>query len=261
MRDPVRSVVIALTILILAPLAASAGEDAPERQLIIVHEAYVNPDRTADHEALIKEFLALTPELDHSMPFATFMLEDGRFFYATPLDGYAGVEAFEAAWMETMGAMGEEKMAEFTARSEGVTHHHRDSLWWERLDLSYIPEGVEVDPDKATFRSWGWFYGKPGHEMQIEEYFKKYVELYEKNDIKRGWYAYMGSIGSDAPVYVWAEVAESEAAFTAMTAAIAEKLGDEAMDMWNGMVQHARKVEYLRGTYRPDLSYTPKAEE
>jgi hypothetical protein len=259
MKHPIRSLAVLLAVLMTAAFIGFAEDEAPERRLIIVHEAFVNPDRSADHEALIKEFLAL--KIGHSMPFATFMIEDGRYFYATPLDGYAGIEAFEAAWTETMGKMGEEKMAEFTAKSEGVTDHHHDSLWWERLDLSYVYDDMDDEMEGANFRFWGWFYGKPGHEMQIEEYFKKYVALYRKHDLDMGWYTYMGSIGTDAPVYVWLEFGDSEASYLAKREATAKKLGDEATNLWLGMQEHARGLRFDRGFYRPELSYTPSAEK
>jgi hypothetical protein len=259
MKHLVRCCAVLLAVLMTAVSLGFAEDEAPDRRLILVHEAVINPDRSADHEALIKEFLAL--KIDHSMPFATFSLEDGRYFYATPLDGYAGVEAFESAWMETMAKMGDEKMAEFTAKSEGISDHHHDSLWWERLDLSYVPDGMEESQGESKFRFWGWFYGKPGHEMQIEEYFKKFVALYEKHDLDMGWYTYMGSIGTDAPVYVWSEIGESEAAYLAKRDELAKKLGEEATNLWIGMQKHARELRFDRGHYRPELSYTPKAEE
>ncbi len=166
-----------------------------------------------------------------------------------------------AAWNDTMSKMGQEKMAEMMAKAEGTADYSHDSLWWERLDLSYVPEGVEVDPEKSTYRSWGWFYGKPGHEKHIEEYFKKYVELSKKHDIKRAWYTYVGDIGSDAPVYVWAEMGDSEASFAAQSEEIMKKVGEEGEDLWPGLVKHARKLEMVRGQYRPELSYKPKPTE
>jgi hypothetical protein len=226
-----------------------------------VHEEFVNPDRAADHEALIMEYLAMAPQHRHSMPFATFTLENGTYYYATVVDGYAGLQGFMDAWNQSMMNMGEEKMAEFMAKGEGIADHGRTSLWWERLDLSYMPEGVDVDPDTSTYRTWGWFYGKPGHEMKIEEYFKKFIELYTKHEIGRGWITYVGDIGAHVPVYVWVEMADSESAYTAMNEQISKKTGDESTKLWHDMVRHARKVDFSRGMYRPKLSYTPESKE
>ncbi len=55
-----------------------AGEKADGNRLIIVHEVFVNPDRSADNEAMIKDFLAMAPQHQHALPFSTFTLEDGR---------------------------------------------------------------------------------------------------------------------------------------------------------------------------------------
>ena len=261
MKNFHRASLTVLTILVMTATPGLAQEKAEDNRLILVHEEFVNPDRSADNETLIEEFLAMAPQHQHSLPFSTFTLDDGRYFYATPLEGYSGLEGFNAAWNDTMSKIGQEKMAEMMAKAEGTADHSRDSLWWERLDLSYEPEGVEVDPETATYRSWGWFYGKPGHELKIEEYLKKYIELATKLDIKRGWYTYVGDIGSDAPVYVWLEMGDSEASFAAMSEEIMKKIGDEGMQLWSGMVKHARKFEVVRGEYRPELSYTPKTAE
>lgn len=258
MKNSFATSLVAVTILMMMAVPGLAQEKAPDHRLILVHEAHVNPDRIADHEALIKDFLANAPKHQHALPFATFTLEDGRFFYATPLEGYSDLEGFNAAWNDTMAKMGPDKVAEYMAKGEGVAQFSHDSLWWERLDLSYEPEGVEVDPEKSTYRSWGWFYGKPGHEMAIEEYFKKYIEFYKKHNIKRGWYTYVGDIGSDAPVYVWVEMGDSEASFAAMSEEIVKVVNEEGAELWPGILQHARKVEMVRGQYRPELSYTPK---
>ena len=261
MRNIYRASLVTLTILVMTATPGLAQEKAQDHRLILVHEVFVKPDRGADHEALIKDFLAMAPQHRHTMPFSTFSIEDGRYFYATPLDGYGGLEGFGAAWHETMANVGQEKLAELMAKAEGAADYSHDSLWWERLDLSYVPEGVDIDPAASTFRSWGWFYGKPGHEKEIEEYFKKYVELSQKHDIKRAWFTYVGDVGCDVPVYVWAEMGDSEASFAAMSEEIMKKTGDEGLGLWQGMVQHARKVEMVRGQYRPELSYTPKPAE
>jgi hypothetical protein len=46
-----------------------------------------------------------------------------------------------------------------------------------------------------------------------------------------------------------------------MNEQITKKLGDEGMQLWHDMVQHAREVDFIRGMYRPELSYTPQPTE
>ncbi len=261
MRSPVRPVLVALAILMVAVIPSFAEDEAPDHQLILVHEAHINLDRTADQEAMIKDFVPIAAQHKHPFPFSTFSLEEGGFFFVTPLEGYAGLAEFNAAWKDTMAKMGEEKMAEFMARGEGVDQYGLDSLWWHRSDLSYVPEDLEDDPAKSTFRFWGWFYGKPGHEKQIEDAFKAFIALSEKQNVRRAWQTYVGDVGTEMPVYVWAEMGASEAAFATMSEEIMKKEGDESATLWNEMLQHARKVEFMRGQYRPELSYKPPAAE
>lgn len=260
MTPTARTALSVLTVLMVTAMPAFAEDEAPNHQLIILHEAHINIERSADQEAMIKEFLPIATELKHPFPFSTFTLEDGNYFFATPVEGYGGLADFNAAWKDTMGKMGEEKMADFMARGEGIDQFSKDSLWWQRLDLSYVPEGLDVDPATSTFRFWGWFYGKPGHEAQIEEYFKKFVALSKKHDVKRAWHTFMGDIGTEYPVYVWSEMGDSEASFAAMSEEIMKKTGDESATLWNEMLQHARKFELMRGQYRPELSYEPPTE-
>jgi len=214
----------------------------------------VIPDRVADAEAAAKMWATLAAEVNHPYPSFASVTDELVYYFAAPVKDWADVEKFYIATQKVWDKGG----PAFLKQTMDTIASNRASLWVSRPDLSYTPGPPAGDPMTQTFRHWGFFYGKPGHEPQIEEYLKKFVALSNRTDGKVGWATYAGDFGTDAPVYLWAQFAENEGAFWTAVNEDSKEFGDEADKLWGEMLKHARDVEFFDGQYRPDLSYTPE---
>jgi len=250
MNASVRRLILMIAIVSLAALPAFAQE--PE--FLFVWEDHVNPGRAVDNEAALTKTLSVAASIKHPYPWITAVRDDMIYYYVTPVADWADVQKLGDAYMKLTTKMGPEMIRE----TEGVSEFGEATLWMIRPDLSYMPDPLLGDPNTQTFRHWTFFYVRPGHEAQFEEYMKKFVEMNKAQKSTLGWQSAAGFFGTDSPVYVAIQFAETESAFWAANEKETEKAGEKVWEVWNETLTHVRKLENVGGQYLPDLSYTPE---
>ena len=98
-------------------------------------------------------------------------------------------------------------------------------------------------------------------EQEFETSFKKFGDYAKEKDIQWGWDTWVAEFGSEMPVYVYAEIAPSRSEFWTESEELEKSIGKDTMKIWTEMLPTVRKVDFIRGEFRPDLSYLPPTEE
>jgi len=238
----------------MTALPTCAQQEAPEPEVAFLYEVRVNPDRVAQYEEAVTKLLTIAQKTNHAYPWWTMVRNDYLYYFAIPVEDLADVGKLGTAFEKMMAEHGQE----LPALQEGNFQSGKGSVWVHRPDLSYIPNPPVGDIEKDLFRFWGFLYAKPLHEAQMEEMFRKYVELHTKIKSKMPFYTWVGDVGTEGPVYMWASYAASASAFWTAQEAVMQAAGELANTYWAETLEHTRKVEYFDGLYRPDLSYLPE---
>jgi hypothetical protein len=261
MRRSIRSSILTIAILGLAVLPGLAPAQESEPTGLSLEEMRVFPDRAADFEAAMEEFLPFLVANDFPNMFYTFVGEDMTYYFSSPAKDLAEVGEQWKAWQGFMAKVGMDDLQPLLEKFTGIYEYSQQAFWRYRPDLSYSSDPPKWDPEEATFHMWVFAHVKPGMEPQFEAGFKKFVDLFSEKKVSWGWETYAGEFGTEAPVYVWGEVGPSIGVFHTEAEKIEQALGDAGMNLWLQVVQTVRRLEVVRATYRPDLSYLPGGEE
>jgi hypothetical protein len=251
-------VVIAILALAIVPVIANAQEGEVER--IIMEEQKVIPEHVFAYEAAVKEFIPLLAENGHPVPFMTFEGEDMTYYFGTQIKDLAEVQEHWEIWKKFVEKVGMETLQPHLDKFTGIFEYSKQSVWRHLPDLSYSSDPPKFDPEESPFRFWGFMYVKGGMEQQFEAAFKKFVDLFKEKEVAWGWETFVGELGTEMPVYVYAEHAPGPGLFWTEAEKVQKQLDEETMKLWAELVAMVRDVEFIRTTYRPDLSYAPKIE-
>jgi len=254
MKPFVRRSLLMFAILCLTVLPTCAQQEAPEQEVAFVWEVQVNPDRVVQYDEAVKKLVSIAEGAKLAYPWEAMVRNDFLYYFVIPIEDLADLEKFSLAFQRMMAKDGQE----MPSLQEGNSQYGQGSVWIHRADLSYIPDPPVGDPEKQLYRFWQFFYGKPGHEAQIEEIIKEFAALHEKHGGLLPWGIYEGFIGTDNPVYLVAYYAENGVALHTADLENQKKFGDEMMKLFGMAFQHTRDLETFDGWYRPDLSYTPE---
>jgi hypothetical protein len=259
MKRSIWCVAVTLACASFAAVPAAAEEPGPER--IVLEVQRVVPEHAAAYEAASKEFLALLAEHGYTSSWYAFVTENGQYMYGSPVKDFAGIQAQWDGWAEFAERVGMDTLQPHFDKFIGTFESTESSVWKYRPDLSYASDPPKFDPEKATFRSWGFVYVKPGMEKEFEASFKKFGDYAKEKGIEWAWDTWVAELGVDLPVYVYTEVGPSQGEFWTEAEKLEKAMGKDTMKLWTEMLPTVRRVEFLRGTYRPDLSYLPAADE
>jgi hypothetical protein len=259
MRRSVVCILLTVAGISLAVVPALAQEPEPER--IVVEVQQVVPEHAAAYEAALKEVLPLLTEHGYTDYWYAFVTENMEYMFASPVKDYAGIQEQRDRWTEFAEKVGMDTLQPHFDKFTGTYESTDNSVWRYRPDLSYTSDPPKFEPEKATFRSWGFVYVKPGMEMKFEASFKKFSDYAEEKTIEWAWDTWVAEFGTDMPVYVYIEVGPSQGEFWTEAEKLEKAMGSDTMKIWTDMLTTVRRVEFIRGTYRPDLSYLPAPDE
>jgi hypothetical protein len=246
--------------LFLIVALAVAGEEKEPEKLVLLHEFAVHPEGIAQFEASIKALQGAAAEHGLGYGWDAYSTDDMRYMFTFWVDGLTGVEAIFLKWNAFGERWGEEPIGEWRKAFYTTFKHSKHSLWRPRPDLSYMPEN---SPKENDFFYWGLMTVKPGHMKDVEDGFKKFVQLMTEHEVAHAWNAAVGGIGTEGPVVAYLEWAASPGAFFTRVDEIHanEELAKASEPVWAEMLPHIRGVEYVTGTYRKDLSWHPEKKE
>jgi len=242
----------------LSVLATMAQAEEPKAQLYLVDDVVVKPSMLMEHEAAMKEMIALTAKHNYPFPWYAYSTDDFHYYYVMPVEDFADVDKLFNTWGEVMAKAGNEFQAMFKNFFSSM-EYYKDSFVRHRPDLSYMPEKPRLTPEEAGFMFWGQCYVIPGKQQEFEEIFKKWVNLYKSKNIPDAWDTFMGDIGTDMPFYFWGAGAKSPVDFWTQDEKGTKEMGEEeVMKLGQKTMALLRKFEIKTGRFRPELSYMPE---
>lgn len=235
-----------------------AQAEKPKAQRFFIEEIIVKPGCLSAFDAAAKEMAAALSKFDFPYALSVFSRDDNHYFFSFPVENYAGIDKIFEAWSEMMGKWGYENYQALENRIAATFESVNYAVIRLVPEMSYIPENPRLNPMEALFRYWGMCYVKPGNEKQVVANFKKIAEMFKEKNIDTGFETYVIEFGNDTPQYFYGEIGESGADFWTHADKTHEILGEEIFKIWNETMTYFRRYEPTSGTFRPDLSYTPK---
>jgi hypothetical protein len=241
---------------------AQAGEEEKEpSQLMLIEEVTVKPDSIDAYETAVKEFIAVLAE--HSFPysFEVYFSDDYHYIFSWPIKNFADVDALFQSWMKLVEVWGWDKYAEMEKTVSGTYETNRHWFVRSRPGLSYVSDQQQYDRAKKNYILWGFCYVKPGKEKAFEKNFKDFVTMFTAKEVPFGWNTFQGDLGTEMPLYIYAEWGDGPAAFWTDVEKAMGKVEGEADALWKETQSLLRKYEVKIGGNRPDLSYRPAEEK
>ncbi len=253
-----RWMLLPLAVLMLMPASLAAQEEESSPTWWAVFREHVPPANVAafeENSAKMHELIvANAPE---EMIYYTHSGPETGFSYAIPMESLADFMNLNEQWMGMINEIGWEKWEEMSAGSDGLVDHTSLNFYVERLDLSYVPEGMMESMDEMPVRHYDWLYPKAGMEDEFNDTMKEWVELYTEQGIETGWTAYQAVSGDNLPMVVLITPATSAGAYYMMSDKVDEMLGEAGQKLMMKSMEMLRKFEHNEAMFRPELSLVP----
>ncbi|MFV8226091.1 hypothetical protein [Christiangramia aquimixticola] len=247
-----------ITVLLLFVfLSTMAWAQSDRYQMYVVHEDRVKADMLEKHKQLDKDILKAAK--DHKMKdmsWLTFVGENNRFMYLTPIKNIADLD--KNPFEELKNSMGEEAYGKlFESYGETFTEHGDYVI---RLDkeLSYMPEGITQAPESQNYRELVYYHIPPGKWEKAEELAMAVKELYTSKDAKLYYRVYKSGFGTMGSYFLVAVAAENPEALEKLRTETQQLIGEEGKSIFDKIEKTISKKETVKGHVSPELSYMNK---
>ena len=229
------------------------AQDAPKRQMMMVHEDEVKPYMSDQYEKAVKDLNAKIKE--HGIDFTHYTLSRGDFTYihVVPMENHAQLDG------DMFGGLNEklgEKAGDLWSQFDGCYDSHKSFVVYLEPEYSFQPEGVD-----NTGKNWRrWIFWRPlaGKEAEVKEILKGWVDLSKNKGITQAYNTFSGGFGTDEPLYVFVWSGENAATYFAEDAKGSAAMGEEGDAQWQKMKAITLQVWEKTGMYREDLTYIPE---
>ena len=234
----------------IVSLQAQEAPVMPEN--FLVFEEFVQPaDLPAFREAQ-QEAIDLWKKFDFEVPIFTYSTDVSSFYWVVPFENFAALDQMFAKMGELGNKMKEEgynpeaKFRDLSTTRETIIH-------WEK-DLSYHPSEQMGQSADKPYCEWTFFYLKAGHQKEMAEAVKKYIEFSENIDEEWSWDLYSVSMGYDSPCWVVMDRGENPLAMRKLESTLQENHSEKLTELWGNIQPHLRKMEVVTGWFQPDWS-------
>lgn len=235
-------------------LSGMTGAQEQKAQLYSITEVVVKPAMAAKFEAGIKK----ENELGYPFPSEAYSTDDFYYYFLTPIENYAGIDAMNKAEGEWSAKIGQGYQA-LMKSVEGTFDYYRSGVVRFLPELSYAPKKPRLKPGEQNFLTWGFAYVEFGREKEFADVCRQFVDVSKSKDTSIGWNMYVVESGAELPFYFWAEGGKSAAEYHAENEKVMKKMGEEKFaELWGKAMATLRKYEAKTGRPRPDLSNMPK---
>ncbi len=257
MRGILRFWVLVFLLVGLCVMGPAQAEKS-KGQLYFVEECAVKMDAFTDCDAALKEIVELAKEHNYPHSWATYTTSEMLYYFVYPIESESEIEALFTDWEEMVKKIGEEKWKALHGRFLKPIEYYKYYEIEHLTAHSYASGDVAIAPMEVPATYWGFCYTKPGHEKDLLEIFKKYVELYKSKNVAEAFDSYIVRTGADLPVCFYVTRGKTFADLFGKSEKAEEMAGEEAAALWVKFTSHLRKYEYKLGMMRPDLSYMPE---
>jgi hypothetical protein len=228
------------------------AQETEEPNLILLMEEFVAPADGADFRKVQQEAFDALDKLDFDVTIWAYQTSENSFYWAMPIKNFGGIEEIYAS-MHNYTKKLKENGFDSDAKFRNLSNISQSVVMWNK-ELSYHPDGDGQDEAGKNFHEWRFYYLKSGHEKEVAEAVKKYIEFYKNIDSDYSWDVYQVVFGEHTPCWIIEVQDVSEAALRTTEAALMKDYRDDFGKLWQNMVQHVRTIETKKGWYLPDWS-------
>lgn len=244
---------VGLFILLLNSISIAQISSESDLNLILVREDRVVPSLVGEYEAALfdlKEFLTVNNEAEFQ--YFCHLQDDYTFTHAIPVVDCEEVEYFKfVSWVERMNNPELDLIYDaLNSCIESTKYSMIQYMPW----LSYVPE-TEDWIEGLPYRKWNYYYFYPGTEDDVRDILLAWQNLYMKNDVPTGFRVFEGYLGTEQPMFIFANWAENPMDHMEKLYENMELLGEDGTILWNMTMQYVRKVETVEGWFLPQYSY------
>lgn len=241
-----------LAFALLTSVVLPAQQSSPP--WFVVFEEHVSPADRAQFMKVQKEAVELWKTHQLDIPVYAYQNDDNALYWVIPIRNFASIDTL----YKKMGEFSEKTKAagyDGDAKFRDLSTISTTVIRWDP-ELSYHPNDVFMSPGKP-YMEWMFINLRSGHEKEMADAIKKYIDFYSKNNIDNPWDTFHVMMGNDNPAMIIMFRAESPVTMRTLDAQIYEQHGEELNNLWNNAIMHARKIENKTGWEMPSFSYMP----
>ena len=246
-----------LTALLLLSTLFVQAQNESGPQAYWVHEDKVKPSMIKEYEQVAKDLVASCTEHNvQETSWLTVAQNDNTYLYVTPIDKMAD---FDKNPFAALGEkMGNEAMAKLFSRFNPCYDAHGDYVIYLHKDLSYMPGGINPNPEGKYYRKFYYNYVTPENDKSFAENLKKIKELFTKKNSKMEYRIYKSGFGIMGTYYMVAIAAANGMEFEKNSSENWEAIKDDFGPLLDQMNKYTLRGEDKSGWIRSDLGYAPK---
>jgi hypothetical protein len=246
---------LSTVLLFLFPLANFAQEDT-NSQAYWVHEDPVYPAKVADYEGYCATLADNCKKYNvKEAKWVTVSTDDLRYFHLSPIVNMADLDKSRFSLLRDK--MGEKEFNDLFENFDSCYDTHSDYIIHLDMELSYMPNGVEIVQDGMEFRKLEFWYVTPQNFQKVLTLAKEFKELYAKNNSKEYYRVYRSGFGAAGQFILVAISAKSAQDYERIRNENKELLGEARTPVYTELLKSIIRVETLNGYMRNDLSYDP----
>ncbi len=231
------------------------AQDSSKYQVYYIHEDPVNTSMVAPYEKTATDLVANCKKVKLQDGWLALTMEDYRYIYVSPIKDMADLDKNTFEPLEK--SMGKDAYTKMFDDFNKCYDSHRDYIVVLNKELSYMPGGVNINPQGTPFRQFTYYYVTPQNFAKAHEIAKSFHDLYVKKGSKLQYRLYRSGFGEKENYYLVVVGAKSAEEYAKMSSENNALLGDEGKELYGKLLQITSGIKNVSGTAREDLSYTP----
>ena len=228
---------------------------AAQNQTFRIHVDHVYPSSTAAYEKISKKIADLAVENKEKEGWNVLWTNDNKVISISPVKGWE--ELGNAFMPNTQAKMGDQKFRELFEEFDRHYDKHNDYILTLNSNLSYMPDGMTVNPQGKNYRKNTLMYYKARDRKKVEEIAQKFKDLYSKKGSKSHYRVYFSGFGVEESYIMVVGSAVNALEYQKQAEENRKLIGDDSRKLWDELSQYVTRREYIEGNMRPDLSYVP----
>ncbi|MBP0903926.1 hypothetical protein ACFSKN_05625 [Mariniflexile gromovii] len=239
-------------LLIMATIMLSA-----QNQAYWVHTDYVKPAMQDEYEKTTKDFVEACKKYDlKGADWTSIRIDDGRYLSIAPIKNMADFDANPLAPLAEK--MGNESFSAIFKRFNTCYDKHTDYVIHLNSNLSYMPDGMNVNIPNQDYRKYHFFYVTPSTSKAVSEKIKAIKEFYVKKGLKEQFRIYQSGFGAPEEFYVAVLSAKDAQDYIKTSDEAEAQYGEEGKKLFDELFSSISRYETKSGVMRPDLAYVAK---
>ncbi|MAU26758.1 MAG: hypothetical protein CMH48_13660 [Muricauda sp.] len=227
-----------------------------KNQAFYIHEDQVKPSMIQEYEAVSKDFMEACKT--HNLQDVNWNIAStttNKYLTISPIENMAALD--NNVFAPLREKMGDEAFGDIFKRFNKCYDVHRDYIVYLNEELTYMPEGIDINTEGKNYRKWHRLYVAPENIQQLKGKLKELKALFEKKGSKEYYRIYHNGFGAEGDYYVAVVSAKDAEDYARQSKENEALLGEEGKKLFGEMFKYVLRYETDEGQMRPDLAYAP----